>query len=260
MRPGKICCVFNKRSSNTLENQILLAATEVLLRGQVCKASTQRALRACLKNIPGEICNIEVSSEIFSTIQIGRHNERYRRPLYLANLILRSIAFTNHLGPSHQPSFLINVAKLFEDYVAQCLVRYFRDPLLEVFAQETSPFDMDGTLNIQPDLLFKQRDTSRVVSVADTKYKDLDLRNVNSSDAYQMLAYMINRDCQVSVLIYPESVFRSAGKKETITIPSPKGDYKIYVLTVPLHDPIETAGAIKQMIHFVQAESGRVAV
>ncbi|MBI4402903.1 MAG: hypothetical protein HY537_02005 [Deltaproteobacteria bacterium] len=251
---GKAYCLFSERSSNTVENQILLAATQALLRGQVCNVNTQKALRACLKNIPAQVDIAGFSSHKLTTIQIGRHNQCYRRPLFLATLILRSIGFINEFGPSRQPSFLINSAKLFEDYVALALEKYYLDPVLEVIAQEISPFDTDGTLNIKPDLVFRQKGVGYVVSVADTKYKDLDLRNVNSADAYQMLAYMVNLNCQVSVLIYPESIFRSAGQKETVTIPSVRGDYQIYVITVPLADPKDTAAAIKKTIQAIQGK------
>lgn len=248
---GKIFCLFNQRSSDTTENQALLAATEFLLLGQVCGPKTQNALRSCLRRMPAEISTSGFSNQKLSKIQIGRHNEHYRRPLFLAGLILRSIAFSNEAGTSHQPSFIINVAKLFEDYVAQCLLRYFDDPRLEILTQEKSEFDVKGTLHIQPDLMFRLRETNDIVSVADTKYKDLDSKSVNSADAYQMLAYMISRSCKVSVLIYPESMFRSATQNETITIRSSEGDYRIYVVTVPLTEPKDTVAAIKNVIQAV---------
>jgi len=253
-KAGKAYCLFSHRSSDTTENQALLAAIQALLRGQVCGPKTQESLRACLRKMPGEINTQGFSAQRLTKIQIGRHNEHYRRPLFLAGLVLRSIAFANNSGQSNQPSFLIDVAKLFEDYVAQSLLRYFDDPDLVVAAQESSPFDTEGTLNIQPDLMFKFRDTHDVVSVADTKYKDLDLKSVNSADAYQMLAYMINKGCRISVLIYPESIYRAVSKDETITIRSGQGEYRIHTITVPLSEPQQTAAVIRRLVQRFTAE------
>lgn len=245
---AKAYCSFSQRSSNTIENRTLLAATQSLLRSRVCRQKTQDVLRVCLHQIPSEVDTTGFSAQQISKLQLGSHNQYYRRALFLAKLVLRSIAFSNNAGQSNQPSFLIDVAKLFEDYVAQALLQFLNDQSLEVVPHETSQFDVDGTLTIQPDLIFRSKTTRGVVSVADTKYKDLDAKSVSSQDAYQMLAYMVKKGCSVSVLIYPESTLTSAASHETKTIRSGETDYKIHAVTVPLSDPKETASAIGRLL------------
>lgn len=232
-----------------MENQTLAAAAEYLLLGKACRQETERELRACLSKMSETISTQGFSVGQLSRIHLGRHNVAYRRPIFLATLILRSMAFRNESGKSRHASFLINVSSLFERYVAVCFTRFIYDSKVKVMQNEETHLDIEGLVPIKPDFVIKSKETEDVVLIADTKYKKIGTGNAVTGDVHQMLAYMLGRNCPVSVLIYPEPQLRNDVEERPIHIRSGSLDYFVHHLVVPLNDPRETAETLLEFIN-----------
>jgi 5-methylcytosine-specific restriction enzyme subunit McrC len=98
-------------------------------------------------------------------------------------------------------SFLIDMNRLFERYIAQLLARDLPMVGLEVDLQPRLPLDQAGQVPIRPDIVIRQ--AGRPILVVDTKYKRLAEGQVEQPDLFQVLAYCRALLIDQAMLIYP---------------------------------------------------------
>ena len=116
-----------------------------------------------------------------------RLNTRYHVALWLAELILSGNAVDHSPGHVRISGFLIDMAKVFEDFLTAAVTRSLQPFGGVCRPQDTGYLDVDSRIAIRPDLVW-YRDGAPV-AVFDAKYKAEKPSGFPDADLYQMLAY-----------------------------------------------------------------------
>ncbi|MBS2965651.1 hypothetical protein KGA66_21550 [Actinocrinis puniceicyclus] len=151
-----------------------------------------------------------------------RLNVHYQPALRLAELVLRGGSFEPEPGTIRLDGFLMDMNRVFEDFVTGALGDALRRYGGRVQPQDTRHhLDTGKQIGLRPDLVWYTNDR-KAIGVADAKYKaDKDGR-YPESDLYQMLAYCTRLGLDRGHLIYaagprPVTTHRIANSEIAIT-------------------------------------------
>ncbi|MGJ3510108.1 McrC family protein [Enemella sp. A6] len=189
---------YDEYTVDIAENQLLLAAAQRLLHvprvGRSHRAGLQR-LRVQLADVTAP-----VRGDLLPQWHPSRLNTRYQPALELADLILAGRSFEQRVGGVLLSGYLINMAKIFEDFVTVALCEALKPRGGRSALQYLDSLDVDASVPIQPDFVWQQE--GRVRIVADAKYKAERPSGFPQADLYQMLAYCTALDLPVGHLVY----------------------------------------------------------
>jgi 5-methylcytosine-specific restriction enzyme subunit McrC len=135
---------------------------------------------------------------------VGRKYNRLNEDYRLLHSLCRF--FLENTGPSHQVGdhtmlpFLVDMASLFERFVAKWLQAHLVEGL-QTRAQERMLIGENEDLEFRIDLLVMDATNRKVLAVVDTKYKVPD--SPSTEDVSQVVAYAEAKGCQEAVLVYP---------------------------------------------------------
>jgi len=147
---------------------------------------------------------------------INRLNQPFLPLLNLARLFLEGGSLRLCGGDQLAYTFLLNMNKLFEEFIAS-FISLHRDKILPTDYQIEPQAKGNGlylaadqhkkrVFQLRPDILFRQGGEVRLL--LDTKYKVQRTvkkkHKVSSPDFYQMYAYARRYQCQRVVLLYPQ--------------------------------------------------------
>lgn len=200
-------------------NRLIKAALARLSHAPLRSPKTRRALLS-FGHLLERVQLVHYSRGAIPKVLYNRSNEHYRAAVELARLILGSSSFELKQGDVEATTFLIDMNKVFEDFVVTAL----RDSLQlddRSFPQGSRRRDLrldrDHRVRLRPDISWW--DVGRCVFVGDVKYKRIHVAGYHHADLYQLLAYTIASDLPGGVLIYaqgerPEATYtvRHAGK------------------------------------------------
>lgn len=110
----------------------------------------------------------------------------------------------SRVGRSHDASFLIDMPRLYELFVAQWLKKHLPKEF-EIRAQERVALSQ-GRFVCNIDLVLYQTDSAKTLCVLDTKYKAPEYADQN--DIYQVNAYAGLKSCPSAFLVYPSTTVR----------------------------------------------------
>ncbi|WP_144794204.1 McrC family protein [Microbacterium paludicola] len=203
-RPGvpvPIELTYDDYTEDVAENRILKAALRALIR---------------IEQVPSRVANrAGVASALFgdvSDLRPGRHvtlpresrlNTHYQPALRIARWILEATSWAHTQGASAGSTFLLNVAKVYEDFVGRVLQATLRPDGFDVDLQVSDwRLDSAGEVRMRPDIVISRN--GRVVTVADTKYKVWGDGNGSppNADVYQALAYAVTAGVPEVHLLY----------------------------------------------------------
>ncbi len=193
-----VACRYDEYTPDIAENRYLKAATRLALRVPRIDPEDRRRLLqqvASLEDVADEI----MPADYLDRIPTTRLNVHYQPVLRLARLLLENLTLADRRGQHAASSFVVDMNRLFENFVTQRLRRALRGHL-EVRDQVNSHLDTRRQVPIRPDLIFRRR--GHEVYVADIKYKLTDDARARTSDYYQLLAYATALDLPEGVLIY----------------------------------------------------------
>lgn len=185
-----------------LNNRLLKAAIRRLRRANL------RSGRAALDLVRLEPAFSEVKEEDWdphgvAEVEFTRLAEHYRSAVVLARLILANTAIELRDGLVHSSSFLIDMNRVFEDFVIVALREALGKTERE-FPQGAKGkglrLDKSRWIKLEPDLSMWEGPTC--VMVGDAKYKRTTARGVTHPDIYQLLAYAIAADLPGGLLVY----------------------------------------------------------
>ena len=132
-------------------------------------------------------------------ITYTRLNRHYRPPVELAKVVLRSMSFELGYGRIRSSAFLVDMNRLFEDFVVVALretLGLTEHSFVQGGKGHRLCLDDRNQVRLRPDILWwEDGDYS---FVGDVKYRLSETR----SDLYQLLAYTIAADLPSSLLIY----------------------------------------------------------
>lgn len=191
---------YDEYTVDIAENQLLLAAAEVLLRlppvGKQFRARLHR-LRVKLADVRAPGLGVPLPRW-----QPSRLNVRYQPALAVAELILSGQSFEHTPGQVSVAGFLLNMAKIFEDFVCVGLREALESRAGRAWLQYRAYLDEAEAVSIRPDFVWTQQ--RRPVLVADAKYKAEKPNGFPQADIYQMLAYCTRLQLPVGHLVYAQ--------------------------------------------------------
>ncbi|MDN5548359.1 MAG: McrC family protein, partial [Rhodococcus sp. (in: high G+C Gram-positive bacteria)] len=156
---------YDDYTVDAAENQILLAAALRLLKAPGLSAE----VRAWLHRIRLQLAEVTVlRGGHRPRWQSSRLNARYVPALRLAEQVLRGQSFEHRIGELEVSGFLVNMAKVFEDFVCTALSEATPFGDSRSHLQYSAHLDEAGIVPMKPDFVW-ERDGVPLV-VADAKY------------------------------------------------------------------------------------------
>ena len=116
----QVVCRFGELTADVPHNRILRAVIEQLLRYEFRLPGIRERLAWDAANL-AEVSRVSVSERDFATLRYGRLNAHYRDVHALARLILRHQVFTFASGQHEAPAFLVDMDKVFEEYLTRLI-------------------------------------------------------------------------------------------------------------------------------------------
>ncbi|HWK76726.1 McrC family protein [Microbacterium sp.] len=202
-RPGlpvPIELTYDDYTEDLAENRILKAALRALIRIEqlpsrvVDRAGVVSALFGDVSDITGSPLTLPRESRL---------NAHYLPALRIARWILEATSWAHAQGASAGSTFLLNVAKVYEDFVGRVLQATLRPAGFDVDLQVSDwRLDTGGEVRMRPDIVISRG--GRVITVADTKYKVWGDGNGSppNADVYQALAYAVTAKVPEVHLLY----------------------------------------------------------
>lgn len=201
MPPAEI--VYDAYTADTAENRILRAAVERLLRLPSVPGPVRRRLGH--QRIRLADAGPLVRGQNLPHWQPSRLNSRYRPALRLAEAVLRSTSPEHRSGPLALNGFLLDMNRLFEDFVTVALREALREYGLTARLQDVHALDPGGRVRMKPDLVVYGADGRTPVAVVDAKYKTEKPHRAHgypNADLYQALAYATVLGLREAHLVY----------------------------------------------------------
>lgn len=175
---------YDEYSVDIPENQLLLAAVERLLR----TLGVGVRHRGGLQRLRLQLADVSPPPRGMAPAwRASRLNKRYVPALELAELILAGQSFEQRVGDVVVTGYLLNMAKIFEDFVTVALREAFRSYGGRSRLQYSAHLDVDETVPVKPDFVWLEQGMPKVV--VDAKYKAEKPSGFPQADLYQMLAY-----------------------------------------------------------------------
>ncbi|MFE2261044.1 McrC family protein [Streptomyces griseosporeus] len=194
---------YDAYTADTAENRILRAATERLLRLPGVPGAVRR--RLAHQRLRLSDARPLIRGQELPRWQPSRLNARYQPALRLAEAVLRGTS-PEHRPPGADPltveGFLIDMNKLFEDFVTVALREALREHGLTARLQDPHHLDVARLVRIRPDLVVWTRDGRTPLAVVDAKYKVEKADGLLNADLYQALTYATVLGLREAHLVY----------------------------------------------------------
>ena len=190
---------FDEFTEDILANRLVKAAVARLRHMTLRSSEARRGLgwvAATLENVS----LLEFRQRNVPEVRFDRLNEHYRDVVGLARLILLHSEFESFRGDVRASGFLIDMNRLFQEFVTQALREELGVSAATLQSEKKVPFDLDGSVKLEPDLSWW--DGENCIFVGDAKYKRIDVKSVPNADLYQILAYATALDVPGGLLIY----------------------------------------------------------
>ncbi|MFE1341461.1 McrC family protein [Streptomyces sp. NPDC058733] len=194
---------YDAYTTDIAENRILRAATEHLLR----LPGVPGAVRRRLSHQRVRLADAQplIRGQQLPRWQPSRLNARYVPALRLAEAVLRGTS-PEHRSAGADPlrvdGFLMDMNKLFEDFVTVALREALREHGLTACLQDSHHLDMARLVRLRPDLVVRTGDGRTPLAVVDAKYKVEKADGLLNADLYQALTYATVLGLREAHLVY----------------------------------------------------------
>ncbi|NEE01148.1 McrC family protein [Phytoactinopolyspora halotolerans] len=234
---------YDEYSVDIAENRILRSAIRRMLAVPRLDASVRRRLSHADGRLDGVVPITPGQSP--PAWLPSRLNERYKPALRIAEIVLRHLSAT--IGPGEVPvaSFVVNMAKVFEDFVTVALQEAAAEHRGLMAPQYPVDLARGGGVTMRPDVVHVVNGEPQ--AVFDAKYKiERDDRGVPNADIYQMLAYCTALQLRRGYLVYAKGAAAPVVHEIVNTDPS------VEVVQYPLDlsgSPQQILDAANQLVH-----------
>lgn len=210
---------FDDYTTDTPENRLLRGAAERLLKLPSLPGDIRRSLRS-LRLLLADVSPLQRGVPL-PTWRPNRLNARYRVALWLADVVLRNNALDHADGAIRANGFILDMAKLFEDFVTDRLASALTQHGGGTALQDRHYLDAGEGVLLRPDLVWYQDNRKTLpIAVVDAKYKAEKPSGFPNADVYQLLAYCTALRLPVGHLVYAKGndqettcMIRNAGVK-----------------------------------------------
>lgn len=230
----RLYCHYEEQTADVADNQIVAWTLRRIAQSGLCSERVQPIVRRAYRTLLGVATPIPFDAEACVDRLYNRLNEDYR-PLHALCRF-----FLEHTGPGHQLGerpmlpFLVNMARLYELFVAEWLRAHLPPPWKTSVQEQVTVRGKGGgqALRFDLDLVLYDGDGAARL-VLDTKYKAGE--HVEPADVQQIVTYAQARGCREAALVYPEL----PGRPLDVTI----GDVRVRALRFGLGGDLEGEGA-----------------
>lgn len=247
---------YDEFTEDIVENQVLAAATDHLLRLRLRNERLRDDLRVARREFVGITRLLDLRT--IDDIQWSRLNSRYRPAVNLASVILRGLGLDLKKGRSPGTAFLVDMNKVFESFVHIALQEALGlDERTFPRGCSRRPLYLDerDRVRLRPDLSWWHG--QHCVFVGDVKYKRTDSGDGKHPDLYQLLAYATASGLEEGLLIY------AAGESEPTTHEVRLAGKRLRVVTLDLagrpQELLATLGDVADYIAASARHSGQPA-
>ncbi|HXN20159.1 MAG TPA: hypothetical protein VN875_17610 [Candidatus Binatus sp.] len=191
-------CRYDELTWDVPENQVIRQVAHFLSGWQFRPETRLR-----LSQIDTELETVtrtQFTASDIHRLNYHRLNEDYRPVHQLCRLFLEGSSFSEGMGTFSFRAFLVDMNKLFEEFVCQTLKLKARR-MFSVHLQHRVYLGRDEKVVMKPDILIRNR--GAVILAADCKYKQLESDEFKNHDVYQLLAYCTATGTHDGLLIYP---------------------------------------------------------
>jgi 5-methylcytosine-specific restriction enzyme subunit McrC len=160
-------------------------------------------IRGRLGHLDGRLDGVTplISGELVPSWQSSRLNERYMPALRLSEIVLRHLSAEAGEAGVPVASFVVDMAKVFEDFVTTALREASAGYPGRTEGQYRIDLAVGGGVPMRPDVVHLADGRAR--AVFDAKYKiETEARGVPNADVYQMLAYCTALRLRRGYLVY----------------------------------------------------------
>ncbi|EAW37476.1 McrC family protein [Lyngbya sp. PCC 8106] len=226
----KLKCHYDEQTADIEDNQILLWTLYIIGRTGLCSPTVSPKIRKAYHVLNGLVTHRSFQGKDCVNRSYNRLNQDYQ--------IMHSIClfFLDNCGASHQVgnytmfSFLVNMANLYELFVAEWL-KLNLPSHLSVRIQ--SPVYI-GKIRRRIDIEIYNTTTQNTLYILDTKYKLPDDKPSNS-DIDQVNTYASHKNCSNAVLVYPVPFKNPFNEEIGVKI-------RVRSLTFSINEDLEQAG------------------
>lgn len=197
--PLPIEVTYDDFTPDTPENRLLRAAVIRLLRlPGLSKPVRRRLTRLDLKLADVTPPTRGVPLEPWHPTRL---NARYQPALRLAEVVMKSSSFEPGADGLEIDGFVVDMAKVFEDFVCASLGVALRRRTGGTRTQVVKHLDVGGRITMKPDLVWFD-DADDPLAVVDAKYKAEKNDAFPNADLYQVFAYATALELNAAHLVY----------------------------------------------------------
>jgi len=192
---------YDEYAADIAENQILRTA----LRRMTAVPRLDPPVRARLAHLDARLDGVRVLPHGIAAPawRLTRLNARYAPAIRLAEIVLRHQSAEPGSGDVTVAAFVVDMSKVFEDFVTTALRESLAPYPGHTDAQRTFYLDLLRRIPIRPDIVHIVND--RPTAVFDAKYKlEKPTSGYPTADAYQMLAYCTALALPAGWLVYAQ--------------------------------------------------------
>jgi 5-methylcytosine-specific restriction enzyme subunit McrC len=232
-QPGqvKLPCHYEEQTADVEENQILAWTLWHIARSGLCTERVLPVVRRAYRTLQSLTTLQPYPAEACLGRLYNRLNDDYQPLHALCRFFLEQSGPAHSLGDRAMLPFLVDMAHLFELFVAEWLKAHL-PARVRLKAQERVHLGERGGIHFEIDLVLYDA-AGRPVCVLDTKYKTPD--KPASDDISQVIAYAEAKGCREAILVYPVAPLQPLAIKV--------GDIRVRSLTFSLEGDLEQAGA-----------------
>lgn len=225
----RLPCTFDEHTADIEDNRILLWTLQEIARSGICTPRTIPNVRRAYRSLLGAAALEPILPKDCVDRLYTRLNTDYEPLHALCRFFLEHAGPTHDAGDRRMLPFLVDMARLFELFVAEWL-RGHLPKAYRLKYQENVKVGETGGLSFAIDMVLYDALSGEPLAVMDTKYKAP--QTPSTDDVQQIVAYAESKDCRRAILVYPTVLDWRAkvGKIEVFTLP--------YLL----HDDLEDAG------------------
>jgi 5-methylcytosine-specific restriction enzyme subunit McrC len=229
-----IPCDFEDHTADVVENQILTWTLSRIAHSASLNESARPRVRAAWRAVRNAATPKPFGARDCLDRLYNRLNDDYEPLHLLCRFFLEHTGPTITDGLAQSVPFVVNMARLFELFVAEWLRAHLRafNPRYMIRWQDRATLGEHDQLQFSIDMVLHDRERSRDVAVIDAKYKVPD--RVSNEDIAQVTLYAQLRDCRDAVLVYP------AVPSRVLDATTPQ--HRIRTLWFALDDDLDVAG------------------
>jgi len=231
-------CNYQELTVDIAENKLILFVLKEL-NGWVTSSFLNRRINLLIDKLSSRVTYETLTNLLLEKVkqENNRLTKHYNTLIELAELILSNADFNLTAGKTKYFSFLIDMNLLFEKFLYQYF-NVYSDSKINIKYQESLRNNYVSSrgdkYKMIPDYKFFK--DSRLIAIADAKYKNYDVKNINSAGLYQLTSYRVANYQGINkiYLFYP-ALQREIEKKFILQNNIYDKKIKIIVIGIPLN-------------------------